>query len=169
MRLETLGIYKIIFLSLLMGACSQAPTHSTQFKKSGASGPTYQHTLVGDYYEIWRAIQIAMAHYPIRINDQDAGIIETDYIRGNKMWNNPWQPPAKPSGRRYKISVKAQKMSKEEGKIPVLILVNKDIEMFRDFFSEKEKLETDGYEESSIIYRIERELNINEKLKRLNK
>jgi hypothetical protein len=49
----------------------------------------------------------------------------------------------------------------------VKVTLTKKIEVKRDFFSEPKPLETDGLEEMVLFYRIERELIIEEAIKKL--
>jgi hypothetical protein len=56
---------------------------------------------------------------------------------------------------------------------PHVIVLNLDIfrdnfEKIKDFFSDPENVDTDGLEEKAIFYRMERELLIEEAIKRLN-
>jgi hypothetical protein len=58
---------------------------------------------------------------------------------------------------------------KVEGREGIRVTINKNIEKKRDFFSEAEVLPTDGLEEKVIFYRMERELIIDEALKKAAK
>jgi hypothetical protein len=55
---------------------------------------------------------------------------------------------------------------KTEGRESTRVTIDKRMEILRDFFSEPETIESDGLEEKMIFYRIERELIIQDALKR---
>jgi hypothetical protein len=57
---------------------------------------------------------------------------------------------------------------KTDGRESVRVTIDKKMEILRDFFSEPEPLESDGLEEKVIFYRMERDLIINEALKKIN-
>ncbi|HEX4922479.1 MAG TPA: hypothetical protein VFV50_00265 [Bdellovibrionales bacterium] len=115
--------------------------------------------------DIWRAVQLAMANYPIKVNNQDSGVLETEAIRGDSAWVTPGQrrPPA--GGFRYRVVIRVVRGRTEKnvsaGKVTILKLG----EIQRDFFSAYEKLPSDGMEELAIMYRIERELAIDKAMR----
>lgn len=113
---------------------------------------------------VWRAAH-AVLKYPIAQENQDTGIIETEYIKGVDGWLPPNEARPPSSGIRYKLVLTFAK-GKTEGRDSTRVTIDKKMEILRDFFSEPEYMETDGLEEKIIFYRIERELIINEALKR---
>ncbi len=115
--------------------------------------------------DIWRAVQLAMATYPIKVNNQDAGVLETESIRGDSAWVSPGQrrPPA--GGYRYKVIVRVVRGRTDRNATAGRVTILKSGEIQRDFFSAFEKLPSDGLEELAIMYRIERELSIDKALR----
>ncbi len=107
----------------------------------------------------WRAAQLALAEYPIRVNNQDSGIIETEPIRSDQGFRVPGRErQGAPSGRKYRIQVRIYRDHGTDD--ATRVVVRKTIETQKDFFSAAEKVASDGLEELAIMYRIERELNI---------
>ncbi|WP_374074212.1 hypothetical protein [Bdellovibrio bacteriovorus] len=125
-----------------------------------------QKVFFATYDQVWRAAH-AVLKYPIAQENQDTGIIETEFIKGIDGWLPPNEQRPPSSGIRYKLTMTFAK-GKTEGRESTRVTIDKRMEILRDFFSEPEYMETDGLEEKIIFYRIERELVINEALKKAN-
>lgn len=131
------------------------------------SGPQSKN-IQAAYDSIWKASLQTMGKYPLRTYDQEAGVIETDFIRGDNVWIPPYKKKYIPGGYRYKLNLKLIKVkSRTENYVRVVVL--KQPELQRDFFSTPEKIQTDGLEELSILYRIEREVEISKLMARYKK
>jgi hypothetical protein len=124
-----------------------------------------------EFDDVWRATQLALqspTSYPLRVNNMDTGILETELIKGSMTWTAPHvtEPPS--GGLAYRLVVRVIK-----GNVGVRhahkVIVLKDGQMQRDFFSDPEPIPSDGLEEKVILYRIDRELQIDRALKRANK
>lgn len=124
-----------------------------------------QKVFISDYDSVWRSTH-AVLKYPIAYENQETGIIETELIKGIEGWIPPGQQKPPSSGLRYKLTLTFSK-GKVASKESVRITIQKTTEVLRDFFSDPEKVETDGIEEQIIFYRIERELLIAEALKKV--
>ncbi len=106
--------------------------------------------------------------YPIASENQDSGVIETEYIKGLDGWIAPGEEKSPPSsGVRYKLTFTFVR-GKNDGKESTRVTIEKKMEKLRDFFSESENFESDGLEEKILFYRLERELIITEALKKAN-
>lgn len=116
------------------------------------------------YDSVWRAAQLALK-YPIAINNMDHGVLETDTVKGDDGFVAPHQDRPPSSGVRYKILMTLAR-GRTEGRDSVKVTIQKVMERKRDFFSEAESLQSDGLEEQALFYRIERELVIDEALKK---
>ena len=127
---------------------------------------TKQRVFFASYDAVWRAAH-AVVKYPIAAENQDTGVIETEYIKGIDGWLPPNQPKQPSTGIRYKLILTFAKGS-SEGRESTRVTIDKKIQILRDFFSEPENLETEGLEEKIIFYRIERELIISEALKNVD-
>lgn len=123
-----------------------------------------QKVFFAPYDTVWRAAH-SVVKYPIAQENQDTGIIETEYIKGLDGWLPPNEQRPPSSGIRYKLTLIFAKGT-TEGRESTRVTIDKKMEILRDFFSEPEPMETDGLEEKIIFYRIERELIINEVLKK---
>ena len=147
-------IFKILPV-LFCVACSTSDTKDDY--KAGGSGPKSK-VFYERYDRVWKASQIALAHYPLKAYDVESGTIETEYITGEAVWLPPHLQDFIPGGYRYKINIKVLR-GKKDGDTAVQIVVLKQVERKSDFFSNYEKFSSDGLEEIAILYRIDRELN----------
>jgi hypothetical protein len=156
-RVLTLG-----FLFLLSACASQDLTTA----KPTESAEPQEKVFPESYDDVWRSVQLAMANYPIKVNNQDAGILETEAIKGDAAWNSPGQKRMTSGGSRYRIIVRVVKGRTEKNQPAGKVIILKLGEIQRDFFSPYEKLPSDGLEELAIMYRIERELQIEKALRK---
>lgn len=158
-------VLRLIFSSIFIfgfAACtsvSKAPT-----KPKNPKDLFYQQVFFAEYDVVWRAAQLAV-NYPISINNMESGVLETDYIRAVEGFLPPYQEQESSNGLRYKITLTLTK-GKVDGKTAVRVTIIKTLEKKRDFFSDPEAVPSDGIEERTIFYRIGRELQIDEGLKK---
>lgn len=149
-------------LILLLAACTTPP------KKKSEKKISYQKIYYASYDNVWRAAQLALK-YPIAMNNMDNGVLETEFIKADEGFEPPFQENDEASaGLRYKINMILVK-GKSEGRDSVRVTIRKTTEKRRDFFADPEAIDSDGLEEKVIFYRIDRELQIDEGLKRAAK
>lgn len=117
------------------------------------------------YESVWRAAQLALK-YPISVNNMDNGVLETDWVRALEGFGPPGSAKIPSSGIRYKISLNMVK-GRSERRESIRVTLRKNMERQRDFFSDPEVMVTDGLEETVILYRIERELIIQDALRKV--
>lgn len=152
------GIFNLTFI-LSLSACA------TQDKDAGKVMGPLIHVYDATFEEVWRATQKTLAHYPIRINNADLAQLETEVIRPDKMWRPVHTKKQPSSGLRYFIKVSAVKGVKGRDKEAVRLSVEKVVTLERDFFAGPERVPSDGLEEESIFYRIQREITLDRSLK----
>ncbi|MCB0407932.1 MAG: hypothetical protein KDD34_06990 [Bdellovibrionales bacterium] len=116
---------------------------------------------------IWLATQKAMAIYPMRVNNMDVKILETDTIKIDKYWNPPHVQELK-SGQEYRLVVRVIE-GELDGKPAQKVSVSKIVNHQKDFFSNEQQIPSSGLEEKALLYRIERELTIERGLERAQK
>ena len=117
------------------------------------------------FESVWRAAQLTIK-YPVAVNNIDVGVLETDWIRAEEGFQSP-DSETKNAGVRYKLVLTMVK-GNSNGKPMARVTLKKMIERRRDFFSDGEGLVSDGVEEANLLYRIERELVIEEAIKKAN-
>jgi hypothetical protein len=148
-----------LFCALLAGCAT-----GTVDKKELLKVPAPQRVYYSDYDLVWKAAH-SVLKYTIANENQETGFLETDYIKGVDGWLPPEQSKPPSAGLRYKFIITFVR-GKAEGKDSTRVTIEKKSEVLRDFFSEAEDFPSDGLEEKVIFYRIERELIVNEALKR---
>ncbi|NUM60077.1 MAG: hypothetical protein HUU56_15690 [Bdellovibrionaceae bacterium] len=129
---------------------------------------TPQKVFLSSYEAVWKAA-LTVLKYSITDQNQETGHIETDYVKAaDGGWLRPDLTKAPSAGIRYKILLSFVRIKTDSGKNGVKVTIDKRIEKIKDFFSDPENVDTDGLEEKAIFYRMERELLIEEAIKRLN-
>ena len=153
-------------LILIISALAVCSCASNELKPDGITpGIPLQRVFFGDYNDVNNAIRAAMKKYPVREDNLDLGIFETDYIKGDKMFRAPGSKDRVESGVRYRIQIHTIK-GKVEGKPAIRMIIKKALEKNRDFFADSEPLPTDGMEENILFYRVTRELAIAKAVKK---
>ena len=110
------------------------------------------------YDRVWRAAQLSLRKYPVKVNSIDTGVLETDFVKGDKYFTDPNDVRPR-TGLRYKITLRVVK-GKIEGKMAVKVTVLKTAEVQPDFFSGFKPVASNGLEEATIVYRISRFVEI---------
>lgn len=125
-------------------------------------------TFSASFLDTWKTCLIVLGKYPLKSYDEESGVIETDFIRGEDAWIAPHRKKYVKGGYRYRINLRVIKG--KQGKNPVTkVILLKQPELQKDFFSGSEKMQTDGLEELSLLYRIERELALNDALSKVKR
>ncbi len=152
-----LPIFSLIFCSIfLWGACVTGPSNKYEIDADAVENE--ERVLNDNFLKVWRAAQLAMAEYPIRVNSQDSGTLETEFIKSDQGFRVPGREKrGGPMGRKYRILVKVFPGDRAN---KTRIVIRKIVELQKDFFSGVEKTPSDGLEELAIMYRVERELLI---------
>lgn len=128
---------------------------------------TPEKVFYASYESVWKAA-LTVLKYSITDQNQETGHIESDYIKASEGgWLRPDATKQPSSGIRYKILMSLVRVKTESGKFGVKVTIDKRIERIRDFFSDPESLDSDGLEEKTLFYRMDRELVIDEALKKL--
>lgn len=151
-----------LLLSATLTACAQSE------KKSEAGVPTpVEEVFYAEAEAVDRAISQVMVKYPQKVANLEAGVLETDYIKGEARFQPPHKKVTFGSGYRYRIFIRTVR-GKTNGKPAIKVQVLKKVEQHRDFFADPENLKSDLLEEKAILYRIGRELKIDKALQRLS-
>ncbi len=110
------------------------------------------------YDDVWRGLLIALSKYPLKKNNQEIGLIETDIIKGDSVWS----PPHKKidSNLRYKLIFRVYD-GKAKKRHATKVTVSKTAYLKNDFVGDKKEIESDGFEEIALIYRAKREVIVN--------
>jgi len=123
-----------------------------------------QKIFFANYDIVWKSAHTAIK-YTIASENQDFGVIETDYVKSVDGWLPPDKTKPEYKSARYKLTFTFAK-GKTDGRESTRITIEKKIEVFKDFISETQIIPSDGLEEMALFYRIEREIIIGQALKR---
>ncbi|MDZ4661563.1 MAG: hypothetical protein SGJ18_08080 [Pseudomonadota bacterium] len=156
-------LFSLLFV-LLFSGCTTLGIDSEEIKDAGPQTAV----LEAPFDKVWRAAQLALAKYPIKVNNMDSAILETDYIKFEKLWRAPYQKTDPPSGERQLLSIRMIRGAYEDRNEAVKVIVTKIIELAPDFISQPKRKISDGIEERLILYRISRELAIEKALVKAN-
>ena len=159
--MKLLGL--IISMLIISGCGSQAlqPESTEEILERSSQQKLYY----APYDEVWKAAH-SVIKYTIAAENQDFGVIETDYIKAVDGWLPPFRTRPQYPSSRYKLVLTFAKGKKGEAQESVRLTIEKKIEVFKDFISEVKTVNSDGMEEKTIFYRIERELIIAKALKK---
>lgn len=147
-------------LFLLLVGCAQL---DPQPEKNLSTSPPSQ-VFVGEFDDVWRAVLKAFTKYPIKVNNTDLGILETDQIKGDEVWSPPFLEK-KYKNFHYSLRVQVVR-GKLKNQNSVRVSVAKKMSLDTDFFSDEKSLNSDGHEEESLLYRVSRELQLEHHLKK---
>lgn len=159
----TRSIFSLILIALL-GGCAL-------FEERGGPQMFYgprEQVFYANFEEVWRSVNLVLQPYPLRVSNMDQGMLETDEIRGFRVWGPPYKSESAASGETYRLTIRVIKgalASRAATKVTVV----KDSQLRTDFFSDPKSLPSDGMEEKSILYRIGREIQIERALAKAQK
>jgi len=155
-------ISKALIALIFLSGCTTASDRLAHRLKPGEP---VSRVFFAKYEDVESALKIALLKYPQRVDNTEAGIFETDYVKGDARFKPPHQNVEYSSGYRYRLIVRLVK-GKSVKRPAVKVSITKHIELVRDFFAEPEIIPSDGLEEAVILYRIGRELTINRALQK---
>lgn len=125
-----------------------------------------EDTYNAPFENVWRATQLALAKYPLRVNNIDIGVIETEFIRGPKAWHDPDLKKGTSGGRSYRLKVRLIRGKNSFGSA-TKVSIYKEIKYQKNFFSNAKVLPSSGLEELTLLYRIDRELLVEKTIERV--
>lgn len=161
---KALLIFNILFF---LTSCNLFELQADKNEKLKTIQATPQKVFFANYDLVWKAA-LTTLKYSITDQNQETGHIETDYIKASDGgWNRPDATKPLSGAIKYKILMSFVRIKTESGKFGVKVTIDKRIEKVKDFFSDVEILDSDGLEEKTLFYRMERELLIEEAIKKL--
>lgn len=156
--------YLVFFvMTLSLSGCASLFGERRDEKRDGP----YSRVYFANYEEVEVALKQAMIRYPQKVDNTEAGIFETDFIKGDARFRPAHKVSVFSPGYRYRILVRFVRGRTDE-KPAIKVQITKKVEIARDFFSEPEAAQSDGLEEQVILYRIGRELQLARAIARAN-
>ena len=157
--------------NFILALCFLSASACALFEERGGPATYYgprEQVYVANFEEVWRSVNLVVQPYPLRVSNMDQGMLETDMIRGNRVWSPPFKPDSATNGETYRLTVRVIKGALED-KSATKVTIVKESNLQRDFFSDPRPLPSDGMEEKSILYRIAREIQIERALAKAQK
>lgn len=154
------------FSCLLTVACLSSRENFRAFEVDYVDS-SYIKSYPFEFTRVLRAIRIVLKDHSMAKDNEEKGILETKIVKKNQF-KTLFQEEKSSSSRvpfRYKIQVRVYREG-EEGKPLTQVAILKKILFKKHFFSSEETLKSDGLEEQVILYRIGRELEIEEEMKK---
>ena len=147
---------------LFLGGCAMFAERPKPKLYSGPRDQVYSAT----YDEVWKAVNLVLQPYPLRVSNMDQGVLETDSLRADKIWVLPFHVGTDaPSGQNYRLVVRVIRGAENRTRATKVMII-KEILLQSDFFSDPKNVQSDGLEEKTILYRISREVQIERALAR---
>ena len=150
----------VLTVLLFSGCAMLDPDHGS----NEPVGP-YEQVFFASFEQVWRAAQLALARYPMRVNNMDTGTLQTDLVGGGSAWKAPTDKKRISNAQHYAIVVNVIKGRSLSSKA-VKVVIEKRVRKKTSFFSDTKELQSDGLEERVIGYRIGRILTIERAIER---
>ncbi len=149
-------LFTLLFI-MLTAACVSSPLPE--------ENRAYERTFRADFDQTWRACQQAVISYPLKINNMEQGTIQSTILRSHVYFKPPHLGKKHAGGYRYDISINLIKEADQLTKVSI----EKNLQVYRDFVSKPENLISDGLEENALLYRIQREIEIDKEISKAAK
>ena len=111
---------------------------------------------------------LTMEDYPIEEENNETGYLKTEAIKTETIWKFPFEREQNLNTDTYTIHIRFIK-GKSQSKPVVKVLVLKKILSQKGFIEEPQRKPSDGLEEKAILYRMMREINIEQAISNYHK
>lgn len=129
----------------------------------------FEKVFLGTYDTVWNATVRVLDIYSITVASRDAGLLQTewaDYRYNRELYDHPDRAEHLEEVR-YRLKIKLSKgIVNQTGKPAVRVQISKELEEYKNFFTDWRQVPTDEFEEKVILYRIGHRLKIAEVLRR---
>jgi hypothetical protein len=142
---------------ILLASCvsSQQPPRPLDFP--------YARIYLGSFNDVWSATVRILDLYSITVANREAGLLQTEWVEtrfNSELFKYPDNEPRLEEVS-YRLKIKLSKaFISQTGQAAVRVQVLKELKEYKNFFSDWERVPTDGYEEKIILYRIGQRLAI---------
>ncbi|MBP7845435.1 MAG: hypothetical protein KA116_11555 [Proteobacteria bacterium] len=142
---------------VLLASCvsSQQPPRPLDFP--------YARIYLGSFNDVWSATVRILDLYSITVANREAGLLQTEWVEtrfNSELFKYPDNEPRLEEVS-YRLKIKLSKaFISQTGQAAVRVQVLKELKEYKNFFSDWERVATDGYEEKIILYRIGQRLAI---------
>ena len=102
---------------------------------------------------------LALEDYPIETEDNEKGALKTESIQTETIWKYPFERERALTAAKYTIHIKLIKGTVKSKPMVKVRILKKILEQ-KGFIEDPKRIPSDGLEEKAILYRILREINI---------
>jgi len=159
-----LSLLRAVFFSsaLLFGGCASYD----QFRYVTEEFEIPSKVFNADYAQTWQAVLQIMAKYDLELKNQEAGVIKTRWIDNTLEVNfaDSFGGNDSVKAARFKLILNVVKGFRGNSEVSKVTIFKRQL-VEQDFLQGWKVVPTDGILEQSLLYRVERLLAIDKKLK----
>ena len=139
-----------------------------QFKHLSEEADTPAKIFQSDFNQSWQSVLKVMSRYDLEIKDQDSGTIKTKWIDNTLEVNFADSFGSNDSVRsaKFKIIISVTKGFRSGREVSKVTIYKRQM-IEQDFLQGWKTIPTDAIQENVILYRIGRNLTIDQKLKKI--
>ena len=152
----------VAFLLFALGACASYQ----QYQQVSEEFEIPSKVFKADYNQSWQAVLKYMKKYDLALQNQEAGVIKTRWIDNTLEMNfiDSFGTSDSVKAAKFKIVVNIVKGFKGNREVTKITVFKRQM-VEPDFLQGYKVLPTDGILEQTILYRIQREIDIDNQLK----
>lgn len=134
------------------------------FTSIDSHAKAYSKAFLADFDSVWKGVLISLTKYPLDKNNQEAGEIVTSVIKTGRAFA-PYNAEINPR-EFYQLFISVHKRLYKGRKI-TQVKIEKKAFLKGDFIFKEKELVSDGVEESIVLYRTAREVQIDKTVDKL--
>lgn len=152
--------------SLILGGCASYD----QFRYVTEEFEIPSKVFNADFPQTWQAVLQIMAKYDLELKNQEAGVIKTRWIDNTLETNfaDSFGGNDSVKAARFKLIINVVKGFRGNGEVSKVTVFKRQL-VEQDFLQGWKVVPTDGIQELALLYRVERLLTIDKKLKKIEK
>ncbi|PIR31305.1 MAG: hypothetical protein COV38_01055 [Bdellovibrionales bacterium CG11_big_fil_rev_8_21_14_0_20_38_13] len=162
------SLFKALLVSSLIGLGGCASYDQFRYVTEEFEIPS--KVFNADYPQTWQAVLQIMARYDLELKNQEAGVIKTRWIDNTLEVNfaDSFGGNDAVKAARFKLIINVVKGFRGDGEVSKVTIFKRQL-VEQDFLQGWKVKPTDGILEQSLLYRVERLLSIDKKLKKIEK
>lgn len=160
---QGMAIKSLLGLTLLVSCSSYE-----QFQYMSEEFEVPSQVFNADFNQTWQAVINIMKRYDLETYDQEAGVIKTRWIDNTLEVNfsDSFGSSDSVKGARFRLVVNVVKGFRGDREVAKVTIFKRQM-IEQDFLQGWKVIPTDGIQEKTILYRIERGLAIDNRLKKI--
>lgn len=161
---KNIGFFLIAISAFLITSCASYEKFHQMSQQLEIPSRVYQ----SDYTKTWQAVLQVMRRYDLAVQNQQSGVIRTRWIDNTLELNFADSFGASDSVRaaRFKLVINVVKGFRGDREVSRVSVYKRQM-VERDFLQGWQVVNSDGIQEETILYRIERLLAIEERLEQI--